>query len=581
MKRPAYSLTVVVAALLVAALAGFVFTANRSQRPAPSPPAAADSPTPLVDDRLLQTARQVYSLADTAEEQQLARDALRLADHELDQGFATALRQASAAPPPASGPLQQLTSRIARLKARMQAYDSRIAQLTKQAAEDGAAADELAVLKAQRALDEDELDDSQEDLARQGGDRHAVLERALQEHEAAQRQPAPQFKPAPAENHETLLSDARLWLELNGREQQIAAARAQAASAAAARLREHESLEAQPVQAQPAPNHDASVTQAALARLQQMADRQKTLSEYDKRIQDSRQLAEVYGRWAGLIQVRRRAVLHTLLGFLAVVLAIVLAMILIGRAINRSFRQTDRRRLHQLRTVSKVAVQLAGFGAILLLIFGPPTDLTTIIGLATAGLTVALKDFIVAFLGWFILLGRNGIHVGDWVEIEGVGGEVIEIGLLKTVLLEVGNWAATGHPTGRRVGFLNSFAIEGHFFNFSTAGQWLWDQIQVTLPAAGDPYRIADQIAEVVSRETEAEVRQAEQDWQRVTAQYGIKEFSAKPAVELRPSGGGLEIVVRYITRAPRRYEVKARLFQLIVDLLRQPVSAAGQPATP
>src|SRR5581483_251180 len=193
----------------------------------------------------------------------------------------------------------------------------------------------------------------------------------------------------------------------------------------------------------------------------------------------------------------------------------------------------------------------------------------------TAGLTVALKDFIVAFVGWFVLLGRNGIHVGDWVEIEGVGGEVIEIGLLKTVLLEVGNWTATGHPTGRRVGFLNSFAIEGHFFNFSTTGQWLWDQIQVTLPATGDPYQMADQIANVVARETDAEVQEAEQDWKRVTSQYGLREFSAKPAVELRPSATGMELVVRYITRASQRYEVKSRLFQLIVNVLREPARAA------
>ena len=93
-----------------------------------------------------------------------------------------------------------------------------------------------------------------------------------------------------------------------------------------------------------------------------------------------------------------------------------------------------------------------------LLIFGPPTQISTIIGLATAGLTVVLKDFIVAFFGWFVLMGRHGLRIGDWVEILGVSGEVIEIGLLRTVILEMGNWGDTGHPTGRRVGFNNSFA---------------------------------------------------------------------------------------------------------------------------
>jgi small-conductance mechanosensitive channel len=144
---------------------------------------------------------------------------------------------------------------------------------------------------------------------------------------------------------------------------------------------------------------------------------------------------------------------------------------------------------------------------------------------------VALKDFIVAFFGWFALMGKNGIRIGDWVEINGVGGEVVEIGLLKTVLLEMGSWTSTGHPTGRQVSFVNSFALEGHYFNFSTAGQWLWDELQVTLPAEGDPYGKAEQIRQTVERETEADARSAEQDWERVTRQYGTRAFSAKPAV--------------------------------------------------
>src|SRR5919197_5435275 len=121
--------------------------------------------------------------------------------------------------------------------------------------------------------------------------------------------------------------------------------------------------------------------------------------------------------------------------------------------------------LRSFRFVARFAVQVVALGLILLVIFGAPNQASTLLGLAGAGLTVALKDFIVAFFGWFILMGRNGIRVGDWVEIKGVGGEVAEIGLLHTVLLETGSWSDAGHPTGRRVSFVNSFAIEAHYFN--------------------------------------------------------------------------------------------------------------------
>ena len=58
------------------------------------------------------------------------------------------------------------------------------------------------------------------------------------------------------------------------------------------------------------------------------------------------------------------------------------------------------------------------------MIFWPPSQVPTILGLATAGVTVVFQDFILAFFGWFVLMGRNGISVGDWVEINSVGGEV-------------------------------------------------------------------------------------------------------------------------------------------------------------
>src|SRR5207249_10724018 len=113
----------------------------------------------------------------------------------------------------------------------------------------------------------------------------------------------------------------------------------------------------------------------------------------------------------------------------------------------------DRRQIQTLHTATRVAVQVTAVLLILLVVLGPPGQLGTFLGLAGAGLTVALKDFIVGFIGWFVLLGKKGIRLGDWVEINGVSGEVVELGMFHTVLLELGNWSVTGHPIGRRVIF--------------------------------------------------------------------------------------------------------------------------------
>jgi small-conductance mechanosensitive channel len=205
---------------------------------------------------------------------------------------------------------------------------------------------------------------------------------------------------------------------------------------------------------------------------------------------------------------------------------------------------------------------------ILLVIFGPPSQLGTFLGLAGAGLTVALKDFIVGFLGWFVLMGKNGIRLGDWVEINGVTGEVVELGMFHTVLLETGNWTDSGHPTGRRVTFTNSFAIENHYFNFSTSGQWLWDELQVVLPVGMDPYPIVAAIQKSVTASTEASARQAESEWKAAAGDRNVTEMTAAPAINVKPVVGGVEISVRYITSASERHLLRAKLYQEAVDLL-------------
>src|ERR1700693_3938863 len=244
----------------------------------------------------------------------------------------------------------------------------------------------------------------------------------------------------------------------------------------------------------------------------------------------------------------------------------------------------DRRQVETLRMVTRVTLQILGVLLILLVIFGPPRQLGTFLGLAGAGLTVALKDFIVSFVGWFVLMGRNGIRLGDWVEINGVTGEVVELGMFHTVLLETGNWTDSGHPTGRRVTFTNSFAIEGHYFNFSTSGQWLWDELQIVLPAGQSPYPLVDAIQEKVLEATSQGAQQAEQEWRGAAKSRDMNTLSAAPAITVKPVVGGTEISVRYITRANERSQLRAKLNRAAVDLLGrgiapQPVSDSPKPA--
>ena len=252
------------------------------------------------------------------------------------------------------------------------------------------------------------------------------------------------------------------------------------------------------------------------------------------------------------------------------ILLVIFAVYLADRFIEHLFKgiSAENKRIDTLRAVVKFAAKAVGAIGILFIVVGMPTQATTVLGLAGAGLTVAMKDFIVAFFGWFVLMGKNGIRVGDWVEINGVAGEVVEVGLLKTVLLETGNWTDSSHPTGRRVSFVNSFAIEGHFFNFTTSGQWMWDELRVLIPSGHDPYAVIDGIQKLVEQETEKTAKVAEEEWQQTTTKYRAKTLSATPGINVVPTGGGIELRIRYITRAYERHAVRKRLYEAVIQIM-------------
>jgi hypothetical protein len=116
---------------------------------------------------------------------------------------------------------------------------------------------------------------------------------------------------------------------------------------------------------------------------------------------------------------------------------------------------------------------------------------------------------------------------------------------------------------------LNSYAIRGRYFNFSTTGQWMWDEIKITVPTGTNIHPLLKSIYEAAVKTTEADAKMAEAEWKRVTHEEGSPQFSAMPSVNLRPAGAAFDIVIRYITRAGVRLETRNRLYTMIVDLMQ------------
>jgi len=602
MKRPQQIAALILVVLLGLTLYGFWRTGQPSRtqnaigNKLPIPASAPESS--LVDQSPLKTAQQLAQAAVFHEEKAYAKEALRLGDFEVDLAFEAALADARNHPRPLSPEAKEAQEREEKAEKLLSVDEEQVKSLGEQLEKaTGNKADKLEIDQAQAQaaaeLDRDELDDAKQDLFRAGGDLVGRIQAAKAEHEETSHRSdsaIPTGEP-PAEQF-GVVHRIEEWNALHQKQLQLWQGKAQAEASASLLAAQHNALDAK-IEAQKASvpelaHHskktkgDVAVHQASavnkspedaaalLMKTRQIADDQKTLSSLDKRVETQGELAGVYAQWIAFVAGQQSRVLHRVLLGLLIILAIVLLGLLLSfwmdKLVNRL--SMDRRQIQSLHTVARVSLQFLSLLLILLVVFGPPGQLGTFLGLAGAGLTVALKDFIVGFIGWFVLMGKNGIRLGDWVEINGVTGEVVQIGPFHTVLLETGNWTDSGHPTGRRVTFTNSFAIEGHYFNFSTTGQWLWDEMQVVLPTGQDPYPMLDMIQKKVLEATGESAQEAEAEWRKATSSREMSGFSAAPAMNVRPVLGGIEVSVRYITRANERYMLRAKLNQAAVELL-------------
>ena len=548
------------------------------------------SQTTLVDLRPWQTAEALAPLAVTAEETEDAHEAERLADHEVDQAFASALRQASAqaqhriltgdalALSQRVKQLQQLIKEDQALVNSLTAASGSSAALTKDAAKPAGDSDDLEVAKAQLGLDTDELEDAQQELERASGDDRAQIQGELAAHEAlmskydSQSHSPAEVAVLSARRHSTLAGRLKVWRSQLDRYASIQQAMQQAQADIVSLTAEHKALEAKANASTTAQGSGTPDRVSRLTNIIEKAEERQLLTICSDRIQTEQQLAAVYGKWSAQVLLQHRTLLHLILQSLALIAFIIICIILCDALVRWLIANPalDRRQTQTLRSVLQLGIQVVGGLLILLVVFGWPQQMSTVLGLTTAGLTIAMQDFILAFFGWFALMGKNGIRIGDWVEIDGVCGEVTEIGLMSTTLLETEDLAERGHPTGRRITFLNNFAIRGKYFNFSTAGQWMWDEITVSIPESYDTRKIVEEIRKTVENETVDSAAVAEQEWKRGARGDGLSLFSAAPVVNLRPSGSGIELLIRYVTRASERFGVRNRLYQQVIELLHK-----------
>lgn len=191
---------------------------------------------------------------------------------------------------------------------------------------------------------------------------------------------------------------------------------------------------------------------------------------------------------------------------------------------------------------------------------------TVALGVAGAGIAFALQEVIASFAGWLALLFGNFYKTGDRIQLGGIKGDVIDIGILRTTLMETGNWVDGDLYNGRIVRVANSFVFKEPVFNYSGDFPFLWDEIKIPIRYGSD-FELARTICKnVADKVTGSFGSEAQETWAHMTRKYQVEKATTQPMVTLIANDNWIEFTVRYIVDFKRRRITKDLLFTNLLN---------------
>jgi small-conductance mechanosensitive channel len=246
------------------------------------------------------------------------------------------------------------------------------------------------------------------------------------------------------------------------------------------------------------------------------------------------------------------------------ILVIHTAFRLLEQRLPRRFGQGDAR--YRVRKF----VVFSGYFAILLFLGMLFEDrlgrLSFAIGVIGAGVAVALQDVVASVAGAFSIGFSKLYAVGDRVQIGDTRGDVIDIGLLRTTLMETGNWVSRDLYNGRVVRIPNSTVLKVSVFNYSQGFRFVWDEIKVVLSVTSDCQMTREMLLRVAQASVGEYLAEAQLSWKYISENYRIENPTLEPTVSLAVNAGSLEFSLSYVVDYTNRTAMKTKLFTKIVE---------------
>ena len=274
--------------------------------------------------------------------------------------------------------------------------------------------------------------------------------------------------------------------------------------------------------------------------------------------------------WRNAVQSQYRDALKTLgvrLGALALLLVGVFSAAGLWRRAVLRYVQDSRRR-YQLLLLRRIALWCVVVVIIGIAFASQLGSIVTFAGLIAAGVAVAMQSVLISFVGYFFLIGKYGIRVGDRVQIGDVAGEVIELGLVRMYLMELGG---QGQPTGRVVAFANSvvFQVSSGLFKHIAGVSFAWHEITVKLPEgvayASAKEKLVAAVTAALAEYREEIVRQTQEIQKTTESGTG---GDAQPTIQLSYSPAGVEAHIRYPVHLKHAAEIDERVSEEVLKVI-------------
>lgn len=226
---------------------------------------------------------------------------------------------------------------------------------------------------------------------------------------------------------------------------------------------------------------------------------------------------------------------------------------------------TDIHVRHRMRRAIAFVGYVAGAFILVAAVGNSWGQLTVLFGVAGAGIAFALQEVIVSVAGWAALSFGSFYRIGDRVRLGGITGDVIDIGVLRTTLMETGDWVQGDLYNGRVVRIANSFVFKEPVFNYSADFPFLWDELKLPIRYGSD-WREAERILERAANAVTSDlVARSETQWTRFVQKFLVEKARVAPLVTLTTTGDWIEFTVRYITDYKSRRISKDAICRLIL----------------